>query len=80
MCRRCAHATWQTFRMSLEVDCRPRYTDRGLARLHGLAGGDGLTNLGSATGSIRGLGTHCRGRSGLRAPPSARYQASDSIH
>jgi len=25
MCRRRAHASWQTFRMSLEVDCRPRY-------------------------------------------------------
>src|SRR6202040_2386833 len=25
MYRRRAHASWQTFRMSLEVDCRPRY-------------------------------------------------------
>jgi len=25
MCRRRAHASWQTFQMSLEVDCRPRY-------------------------------------------------------
>jgi ketosteroid isomerase-like protein len=25
MCRRGDHASWQTFRMSLEMDCRPRY-------------------------------------------------------
>jgi hypothetical protein len=42
MCRRRAHASWQTFRMSLGVDCRPGMSDDALAEIieqYALAGG-----------------------------------------